>query len=142
MAANNAKSEIGSDWLTIVSKSGTREFAAAFTTNAVIEASVLNQALSGPAAIDAFFVATAHGLYESLRFTAQTVDSRKTYLEWEGTVFGKEVGGTTILTRDATGLIESIQLYHRPLQVVLEFSKELAQRLKGKIDPSQLAPPI
>ena len=114
----------------------------AFTTNAVIEASVLNQALSGPAAIDAFFVATAHGLYESLRFTAETVDSRKTYLEWEGTVFGKEVGGTTILTRDATGLIESIQLYHRPLQVVLEFSKELAQRLKGKIDPSQLAPPV
>ena len=53
MAANNAKSEIGSDWLTIVSKSGTREFAAAFTTNAVIEASVLNQTLSGPAAIDA-----------------------------------------------------------------------------------------
>jgi hypothetical protein len=57
-------------------------------------------------------------------------------------VFGKEVGGTTILTRDATGLIESIQLYHRPLQVVLEFSRELAQRLKGKIDLSQPAPPV
>src|ERR1700683_5507845 len=142
MEAKNAKSEIGSDWQTIVSKSGTREFAAAFTTHAVIEASVLTRPPSGPAAIDAFFVATAHGLYESLRFTAETVDSRKTYLEWEGTVFGKEVGGTTILARAATGRIESIHLYHRPLQVVLEFSKELAQRLKGKIDPSHLAPPV
>jgi hypothetical protein len=27
-------------------------------------------------------------------------------------VFGKDVGGTTILVRDATGLIESIRLYH------------------------------
>jgi hypothetical protein len=141
MAANNAKSDIGSDWLTIVSKSGTREFAAAFTTSAVIEASVLNQALSGPAAIDAFFVATAHGLYDDLRFTSETVDGRKTYLEWEGSVFGKHVGGTTIVGRDATGLIQSIYLYHRPLAVVLEFSKELERRLNGKVDSNLLSSP-
>jgi hypothetical protein len=59
----------------------------------------------------------------------------------EGRAFGKDVGGTTILTRDATGLIESIRLYHRPLQIVLEFSKELAQRLKGKVNPSLLGAP-
>jgi hypothetical protein len=27
-------------------------------------------------------------------------------------------------------------LYHRPLQMVLQFSEELAKRLEGKIDPS------
>jgi hypothetical protein len=53
-------------------------------------------------------------------------------------VFGKDVAGTTILMRDATGLIEKIRLYHRPLQVVLEFSKQLALRLKGKTDPNLL----
>lgn len=69
------------------------------------------------------------------------MNGRKTYLEWEGNVFGKDVGGATILTRDATGLIESVRLYHRPLQVLIEFSKELAQRLNGKIAPSLLGLP-
>jgi hypothetical protein len=86
-------------------------FAAGFTTDPVLETSVLNGALTGIEAIDAFFGATAHGLYDSLKFTTETTDGRKIYLEWEGKVFGKEVGGTTILTRDATGLIENIRLY-------------------------------
>lgn len=141
MAAGNSKREAGSDWRVIAQKSGTGEFAAAFAANPVLEASVLNGPLIGAAAVDAFFLATAHGMYESLRFTTETNDARKTYLEWEGRVFGKDVGGTTILTRDATGLIESIRLYHRPLQVVLEFSEELARRLKGKIEPRLLGAP-
>jgi hypothetical protein len=89
-------------------------------------------------AIASFFAATAGGMYESLAFTHETVDGRKTYLEWEGKAFGKHVGGTTILTRDEAGLIQSIRLYHRPFQVVLEFSQELAKRLEGKVDPSLL----
>jgi hypothetical protein len=36
--------------------------------------------------------------------------------------------GTTILTPDAAGLIESNRLYHRLLQIVVEFSKELGFR--------------
>jgi hypothetical protein len=138
MVADNSKREAGSEWRAIAQKSGTREFAAAFTANPVLETSVLNGPLVGTAAVDAFFIATAHGIYDSLRFTGETNDGQKTYLEWEGRVFGKDVGGTTILTRDATRLIENIRLYHRPLQVVLEFSKELALRLKGKIDPNLL----
>src|SRR5262249_53061243 len=92
----------------------------------------------GAAAIASFFAATTSGMYESLAFTNETVDGRKTYLEWEGKAFGKDVGGTTILTRDEAGLIQSIRLYHRPLQVVLEFSQELAKRLEGRVDPSLL----
>ena len=141
MAADNPKRHAGSEWRTIVQKSGTSEFAAAFTANPVLEASVLNRPFVGTDAIDAFFVATARGMYGSLRFTTETVNGRKTYLEWEGSVFGRGVGGTTVLTRDATGLIESIRLYHRPLQIVLEFSKAVAQRLKGKVDPDLLGAP-
>jgi len=62
----------------------------------------------------------------------RTTDGRKTYLEWQGTAFGKNVGGTTILTRNHEGLIEHIQLYHSPLQVIVEFSRELAKRLEAE----------
>jgi hypothetical protein len=141
MAADDPKREAGSEWRTIVRKSGTREFAAAFTANPVLEASVLDRPLIGTDAIAAFFAVTASGMYDSLRFTTETVDGRKTYLEWEGKVFGKDVGGATILTRDEAGLIQSIRLYHRPLEVVLEFSKELARRLKGNVDPNLLGAP-
>jgi hypothetical protein len=140
MATDNPQREPGSEWRRIVRKSGSYEFATAFTAKPVLEASVLNRALVGTDAIDAFFAVTAHGMYDSLRFTTETVNGRKTYLEWEGSVFGKGVGGTTILTRNESRLIESIRVYHRPLQIVLEFSKELARRLNGKVDPDLLGP--
>jgi hypothetical protein len=90
-------------------------------------------------AIAAFFAATAGGMYDALAFTHETVDGRKTYLEWEGKAFGKDAGGTTILTRGETGLIASVRLYHRPFQIVQQFSAELAKRLKGKVDPGLLS---
>jgi hypothetical protein len=124
----------GAEWMAIVRKNGTKEFAAAFTSNPVLDTSVLNGPCQGVDAIASFFAATAGGMYDSLAFTNETVDGRKTYLEWEGTAFGKAVGGTTILTRDESGLIQSIRLYHRPLEVLLQFSEELERRLEGKFD--------
>jgi len=50
-----AKREAGSGWRTVAQKSGTPEFAAAFTANPVLETSGLNGALVGPAAVEAFF---------------------------------------------------------------------------------------
>jgi hypothetical protein len=129
----------GDGWIAIVRKNGMPEFAAAFAANAVLDASVLSEPRVGADAIASFFAATASGMYDSLTFTNETVDGRKTYLEWEGKAFGRQVAGTTILTRDEAGLIQSIRLYHRPLQMVLEFSKELAKRLKGKVVPKPLA---
>jgi hypothetical protein len=78
-------------------------------------------------------------MYDTLVFTHETVDGPKTYLEWEGQAFGKSFGGSTILTRNATGLIQSVQIYHRPLPRVLQFSAELEKRLKGKVSPSLFA---
>ena len=45
-----------------------------------------------------------------------------------------DIAGTTIVTRNEDGLIESIRLYHRPFRAVIQFSAELAKRLAGKVD--------
>jgi hypothetical protein len=123
----------GQDWIAIVRKSGTSEFATAFVAHSVLYASVLNAPCIGVERIGAFFAATG-GMYDIIAFTRETKDGSKTFLEWEGKVFGEDVAGTTILTRDEAGLIESIQLYHRPLHIVVRFSAELRRRLQGRLD--------
>jgi len=138
MSSKIAGDAPGSSWAAVVRTNGTSEFSKAFVPKPILEASVLNGTCIGIDAISEFFAATAGGMYESLKFTHESNDGAKTYLEWEGKAFGAQVGGTTILTRDETGLIESIRLYHRPLAAFLKFSVELENRLKGKVDPSML----
>jgi len=123
----------GQDWIAVVGKNGTREFATAFVAQPVLHASVLKAPCIGVEPIAAFFAVTS-GMYDRLAFTHETKDSSKICLEWEGKVFGEDVAGTTILTRDDAGLIESVQLYHRPLHIVVRFSAELGRRLQGKLD--------
>jgi hypothetical protein len=134
MSIENSQRKPSEDWLAIVYKAGTKTFAAAFAPNPVLDTSVMKGPCVGVEAIASFFAATAGGMYDTLAFTNETNNGAKTYLEWEGKAFGKEVGGTTILTRDEAGLIQSIRLYHRPLQIVMEFSVELGRRLKGKVE--------
>jgi hypothetical protein len=122
----------GHDWIAIVRKHGIAEFGKAFAAHPTLDASVLGGPCAGLAAIAAFFAATSGGMYETLEFTHEATSGRKTYLEWQGTAFGKQVRGTTILTRNHEGLIEHIQLYHSPLQVVVEFARELAKRLEAE----------
>jgi len=128
----------GHDWISIVRQNGTAEFGKAFAPHPTLDASVLNGPCVGVEAIAAFFAATSGGMYETIAFTHETTNGRKTYLEWQGKAFGKQVGGATILTRNTEGLIEHIQLYHSPLQVVVEFSRELAKRLQGTVDQALL----
>ena len=123
----------GQDRIAVVGKNGTREFATAFVAQPVLHASVLNAPCIGVEPIAAFFAATS-GMYDGLAFTHETKDGSKICLEWEGKVFGEDVAGTTILTRNDAGLIESVQLYHRPLHIVVRFSAELGRRLQGKLD--------
>ena len=139
MSVENSARKPGDEWRAIVRKNGSKEFAAAFVSEPVLYASVLNGPWVGVDAIAAFFAATTAGMYESLAFTNETVDGLKTYFEWEGKAFGKDVGGTTILTRNEAGLVQSIRLYHRPLQIVVLFAAELAKRLRGKVDPNLLS---
>jgi hypothetical protein len=123
----------GQDWIAVVGKNGTSEFATAFVAQPVLHASVLNAPCIGVEPIAAFFAVTS-GMYDRLAFTHETKDGSKICLEWEGKVFGEDVAGTTILTSNDAGLIESVQLYHRPLHIVVRFSAELGRRLQGKLD--------
>ncbi|MGY3591357.1 hypothetical protein ACVIGB_009062 [Bradyrhizobium sp. USDA 4341] len=125
----------GADWIAIVRKHASPEFAAAFVERPVLKASVLRHPCVGAQAIGAFF-GVASEMYETITFTNETVDQGKTYLEWEGRVFGLDVRGATILTRNPAGLIENIQLYHSPRDVLTRFSAEIESRLSGRLDPS------
>jgi hypothetical protein len=136
MPADPSARRPGENWLALVRKSGTAEFAAAFAANPVLYTSVLSGPCAGVESIATVLKASTGGMYDTLVFTHETVDGQKTYLEWEGEAFGKSVGGSTILTRDAAGLIQSIQIFHRPLPMVLQFSAELERRLMGRIPPS------
>jgi hypothetical protein len=138
MPAGPSARRPGENWLALVRKSGTPEFAAALAANPVLHTSVLSGPCAGVETIATVLMASG-GMYDTLVFTHETVDGPKTYLEWEGKAFGKSVGGSTILTRDAAGLIQSIQIYHRPLPMVLQFSAELERRLMGRVSPSLFA---
>ena len=123
----------GQDWIAVIRKNGTKEFAMAFVAQPMLHASVLNAPCIGVERVAAFFAGTS-AMYDTISFTHETTDSSKTCLEWEGKVFGEDVAGTTILTRNDGGLIESVQLYHWPLHIVVRFSAELRRRLQGKLD--------
>jgi hypothetical protein len=68
-------------------------------------------------------------MYDAISFVHEMNAGSRTCLEWEGSFQGKVVAGTTILSHDPTGAIESIRLYHRPYHQVLSFSVELIRRL-------------
>jgi hypothetical protein len=125
----------GADWIAIVRKNGSPEFAAAFVERPTLKASVLRVPCVGVQSIGAFFGVVSE-MYDTITFTDETVDRGKTYLEWEGKVFGLDVRGATILTRAPAGLIESIRLYHAPLDVLTRFSAELESRLSGRLNQS------
>ena len=86
----------GQDWIAVVGKNGTREFATAFVAQPVLHASVLNAPCIGVEPIAAFFAVTS-GMYDRLAFIHETKDSSKICLEWEGKVFREDVAGTTTL---------------------------------------------
>ena len=128
----------GIRWREIVRKNGSPEFARAFAPDVVLRASALNGTVEGPELLAAFLGATST-MYETLEFTHEAVDANKTFLEWEGRFSGTTVYGSTILTFNDQGLVQSILLLQSPLSVVRTFSTELAARLKDKLTSDYFA---
>ena len=131
---------IGHAWLEILRRPNQEAFAAAFTSDVRLEASVVNIAIVGVERIRAFFDAT-RAMYDQIAFVHETHSATRTYLEWAGRYGGREVFGTTILVRDAAGLIEGIRLYHHPYLQVMAFSADLARRLAGRVEPGTFPAP-
>jgi hypothetical protein len=128
----------GHHWLEIVKRPNREAFAAAFTRDVVLDASVASAPIVGAGAIRAFFDAT-RAMYDEIAFVHETRSGARTHLEWEGRFGGREIAGATILVHNADGAIARIRLYHRPYEQVIAFSAELARRLAGKIDPRAFA---
>jgi hypothetical protein len=125
----------GQGWLEIVQRPTPQAFAAAFTAEVVLDASITDRPIIGPADLFSFFDAS-RGMYDALDFTHETAVGSRTCLEWTGTFQGEDIAGTTILAFDVDGAIESVRLYHRPYAQVIAYAAELGRRLKGRIDPS------
>jgi hypothetical protein len=126
----------GQSWLEIIKRPTPEAFAAAFTKNVVLDASVLPRSVTGGTDVRAFFAATRE-MFDALAFKHEVTAGSRTYLEWEGTFQGNDVAGLTVLTKDAARLIESIRVYYRPYSAVVAFSADLARRLAGNmtVDP-------
>jgi hypothetical protein len=123
----------GAAWRAIINRDSLESFASAFVRDPVLVASVTNATVYGVAAIRAFFKASA-SIYETIAFTAEANLAQRTFLEWKGTALGgKTIEGFTVINHNLAGLIERIELYHRPLAVVLAFADELGRRLDGTL---------
>ena len=118
----------GQDWFDIIRRPTLEAFASAFAAQATMDGSVLAQPVNGPAAIRDVFSATRQ-MYDAIAFKAEVSTPTRTYLEWEGVFHGSPVAGVTVLSKDASGLIEHVRLYHRPFSQVLAFSNELRRLL-------------
>jgi hypothetical protein len=127
----------GQAWLKIVQRPTDEAFAAAFTTDVVLDTSIASRSIIGPAEVGRFFEAS-RTMYDEIQFAHETSARSRTCLEWEGKFQGGYIAGATILAFDPDGAIESIRLYHRPFEQVIAYSAELGLRLKDKIDPSIL----
>jgi hypothetical protein len=114
----------GVTWVTMVRRLRTTDARRYFASNVTLDASVLDRTSRGIKAVRAYFVA-ASNLYDSLKFTHETVSGARTFLEWEGKAFGKAVGGITVLVRSKSGRIAKIRLYLRPSAAVREFAAAL-----------------
>lgn len=121
-------------WTAAFAQKSTDAFGQAFTEGVVLEASVLNRPVTGREQVSQV-MAAASGMYESLAFTQESSQGRRTYLEWEVTAFGgTQMQGVTILTKDEQERIVRVAIHHRPLGPALRFSAALRRRLAGRID--------
>ena len=118
----------GEAWTEIVSRPTLEEFARAFASDVVLEASVVSSPIVGLAGLWKFFQATRE-MYERIGFTHEIGNKARTCLEWAGVFAGKPVAGATIITRDDRGAITRVRLYHRPFDQVVAFAEAISRRL-------------
>ena len=119
----------GVTWMTMVRTLRTTDARRYFASNVTLDASVLDRTSRGIKAVRAYFVA-ASDLYDSLKFTHETVSGARTFLEWEGKAFGRAAGGITVLVRSKSGRIAKIRLYLRPSAAVHQFAAALHRSAK------------
>jgi len=130
----------GAAWRAIIQRDSLDSFASAFAQSPVLVASVANGEIRGATHIRAFFTTSA-AIYETIAFTAEASAEQRTFLQWKGSALGgRTVEGFTVIARNPAGLIERIELYHRPLALVRAFASEFQQRLGDTLGTDLFAP--
>ncbi len=137
MSQHSAKP--GQDWLATVASGDMAAFAAAFSAEPQLSASVLPESIFGVAHIRAFFEAS-RAMYGQIAFTRESRTGNQCFLEWEGSFRGLPVEGVTVLDHDAANLIERVRLFHLPSMQVAAFADELAQRLTSPPETTGQSP--
>ena len=122
-----ATSQPGSAWLEIVSRPTIIEFAAAFSPNPILEATVVANPLQGLRSLYQFF-RTTRLMYDHIAFVQEMRSDTRVCLEWEGAFQGKDVSGATILVFGPAQAIERVRLFHFPYEQLHAFSNEFARR--------------
>jgi len=123
-------------WTQAFERKSATAFAEAFSSDIVLEASVLARPVVGIEQVKTV-MGTASKIYEALSFTHEASSGARTYLEWEAQAFGGEkLSGITILTKNEHGKVVRAAIHHRPLGGALKFSAELGRRLQGQLDPT------
>lgn len=130
MTTNPQANAPGQTWTEIIKRPTQEAFAAAFAKSIVIDTSIATRSIVSPVDLRSFFDASST-MYDVINFTHETSSPSRTCLESEGKFRGKNIAGTTVLAFDKNGLIESIQLYHRPYEQVVAYSAELGRKAKS-----------
>lgn len=123
-----SSSQPGQDWFDLIRRPTLNAYASGFAPHASMDGSVLADTVHGAARIRDLFDATRQ-MYDAIAFKSEVTTPTRTYLEWEGVFQGAPVSGVTVLSKDGSGLIEHVRLYHRPTRQVLAFSQELKRLL-------------
>ena len=115
-------------WRAAVSDESGNAFAELVHEDVILEGSVFPSPIKGREAVRNAMRQSSR-LYDRLEFTHETQSTDRTYFEWEGAVFGLPVWGVTAISLGVDGRITRVVLNHRPLDVVVQFSAALSDRL-------------
>jgi NADPH:quinone reductase len=123
-------------WTEAFASTSAARFGAAFADDVVLEGTNLRRPIEGREQV-MHVIGAVNEIFESLRFTHEAGDDRRSYLEWEATAFGGvPLEGVTIVTKNESGEIVHAAIHHRPLGAALRISAALRERLDGVVDSS------
>ena len=128
----------GEGWLAIARERDPVRFAAAFVAAVRLDLAVMDDPMTGTGELRRYLTAS-RGMFQAIAFTHQADAGGRTYLTWEGRFADRDIAGATVLVRNAEGAIVNVQIYHRPRDQAVAFSKELTARLEAL---SRERPPV
>ncbi|MDX3233530.1 nuclear transport factor 2 family protein [Streptomyces sp. ME19-01-6] len=129
------------DWTKAFDAQSQAAFGQAFAPDVALEAALLTRPIEGRERV-ARVMALMSNTYESLEFTHQATNDRRTYLEWTAVALGGlRMKGVTVLVRDEQGRIATVAIHHRFLNEILILSEHAGKQLLDVLNPDDFYNP-